>query len=177
MQYRNLDVIDAEMIAVRKIWRDTFRDSHTAGPLLSAEYTRAYTATIENITNRPHNKTIIAYPPGVENFFVGFISVDVYEDVPRLPQPVVHYVFVKDGYRDAKLANELLEKAGVDPTKPFLYTFMTLSGRAMMFGPSQSSRRSSSQKRGPRRHFPWEGRYNRRWSTATWSASCAGCTV
>lgn len=108
-------------------WVRSFEHSHTAGMIAADRWFPVMIAEVERILARPDTRTIVAYKPGELDRLAdlqGFITVDT-----ECPTPVVFYVFVKETYRRWGYARGLFGAAGVNPTKPFVYTCATGTGQ------------------------------------------------
>jgi len=126
---------------VLKSWRDSYRMSHMAGPIPMSMYRDVYDAVLRQLLQRPDVEVHIAHARGQQppDDIFGWICVEydawtrskvvehgqwVDKDVP-LEQPVVHYVYVKQAFRDQGVARALLAAAGVDPERHWTHTFST----------------------------------------------------
>jgi hypothetical protein len=102
-------------------WLASFRTSHGAGVVPMSMYGAVYTEAINQILRRPAADVVIAHWPGeTVGDLVGFLCA---EKAPHLP--VVHYCYVDKASRKAGVARGLFKAAGIDPSKPFLFTFRT----------------------------------------------------
>lgn len=141
IRIRRMTALDATF--VRDSWRDSYRMSHMAGPIPMSMYDDVYESVLRLILERPDVQVHVAYstnqrPP---DDILGWICTErdawtrvkgfdtatrqyVDRDV-QLEQPLVHYVNVKQPCRRQGLARELFTSAGVDPARPWTYTFST----------------------------------------------------
>lgn len=142
--------LPADLKFVRDSWRDSHRMSHTAGPIPMNRYREVYDDAIGQLLTRPDVVALVAHEQGeappydllgficvehnvqapvrvreqqrVGDRFVGYRWVDRFEP---LPQPLVHYVYVKQDFREHGLARALFKAAGVDPARPWVHTYST----------------------------------------------------
>ena len=106
-----------EMNYVYGGWLASFRTSHGAGVVRMARYAEVYSDTITHILRRPGADVVVAELGGA---LCGFLCA---ERGHRLP--VVHFVLVDKASRRSGIARGLFRAAGVDPMKPFVFTFKT----------------------------------------------------
>lgn len=116
--YRGLQASDVEMVL--KTWIGTYRNSLHAGVIPNNRFTEITTDAINQLFKRGA-QGLAAVNPDCPEHILGYVV----SEVTRMGEPVCHYVFVRDLYRRQGMAKELLKKAGVDPSEPFLYTFRT----------------------------------------------------
>jgi hypothetical protein len=106
------------MALVHGSWRSSFRGSFAAGPIPMTIYDDVYRQVIANILARPAS-VVVAYHPEAD---AG--QADLYGWLCYEPG-VVHYAFVKLGYRRSGIARGLFKAAGIDPQSEWTYTFKT----------------------------------------------------
>jgi hypothetical protein len=64
----------------------------------------------------------------------GHVVAYIVHERTRLDEPVLHYLWVRDGKDRGKgLALDLLRSAGIDPNERFFYTFRTRYTRKPLF--------------------------------------------
>ena len=140
--YRPADLSPAseERRFVISSWSSSYKASHFAGLITADDWAAVMHVQLGKILDRPTTRTLVAVSED-GRFLYGFIAGDT-----AGRQPVVHYVYVKDGFRseapkrDAdgrwrsvrgaqregpRYARGLLAALGVDPEGPFLYTCRT----------------------------------------------------
>ena len=118
--YRN--AIEADRTFVISAWIDSFKFSHTAGQVPFDRWYDTMWPVVECLLNCDGVDTIVAHTPdedGTANLH-GFITAAACNQLP-----LVHYVYVKQAYRRWGIARGLFRAVGVDPLKPFVYTFKT----------------------------------------------------
>lgn len=114
-------------------WLSSFRTSNSAGIIAMKRWKPVMTPELLDILARRGVEAWVAYHPEADmgSDLYGFLIAekDVSEMTPRglvkTDQPLVHYVYVRLPYRRNGVARGLFRAAGVDPSKPFLYTFKT----------------------------------------------------
>lgn len=134
-------MVAEDLVFVLDSWLDSYRMSHMAGPIPMSMYEDVYRQLLRELVQRPDIVVVIAFEPGVAppDDIYGWICVErdawtrakvlehgrhVEKDV-RVEQPVVHYVNVKQAFRDHGVARALLAAAGVNPERPWTHTFST----------------------------------------------------
>lgn len=122
-------------------WLDSYRMSHMAGPIPMSMYSDVYGQVLRQLVQRPDVEIIVAYEPGEHppDDIYGWICIErdawtrakvlefgrfVDKDV-QLEQPIVHYVNVKQAFRDHGVARALFAAAGIDPERQWTHTFST----------------------------------------------------
>lgn len=96
-------------------WSSSYKHSHYAGLITAEDWAEVMHAQLGKILDRPNTRTVVAYDPPA--FLYGFAAGDTSGGTP-----IIHYVYVKDPYRDAGYARGLIAALGVDPTREFFYT-------------------------------------------------------
>lgn len=109
-------------------WSSTYKNAHTAGLILAEDWAAIMHDQLGKLLERPNTRTIIACEPG--GFLYGWICGDTSGLIP-----VVHYVYVKAGYRSMKVSEDsfsgprhargLFRELGIDPNQPYLYSCKT----------------------------------------------------
>lgn len=126
-------------------WSSSYKASHFAGLITAEDWAEVMHVQLGKILDRPTTRTLVAASADRHPFLYGFISGDT---SGRLP--IVHYVYVKDGYRSEpsgdgregpRYARGLFAALGVDPEDPFLYTCKTPI--VSVLGPPPWSRQAS----------------------------------
>lgn len=129
--YRPADLSPAsdERRFVISSWSSSYKASHFAGLITSEDWADVMHIQLGKIIDRPTTRTLVAASDDGERFLYGFICGDT-----SGRQPIVHYVYVKDGFRSERrggkregprYARRLFATLGVDPGGPFLYTCRT----------------------------------------------------
>lgn len=109
-------------------WSSTYKSAHAAGMILAEDWAPIMHDQLGKLLDRPTTRTAVAYEPG--DFLYGWICGDTSGALP-----IVHYVFVKAGFRAVRLAGDrfsgprhargLFRELGLDPAEPFLYSCKT----------------------------------------------------
>lgn len=129
--YRSADLSPGsdERRFVISSWSSSYKASHHAGLITSEDWAAVMHVQLGKIIDRPTTRTLVAVSDDRRRFLYGFIAGDT---SGRLP--VVHYVYVKDGFRSEprdgrregpRYARGLFAALGVDPEGRFLYTCNT----------------------------------------------------
>jgi len=98
-------------------WLSSFRTAHAAGVVRMARYAEVYKDTIGHLLLRPGVDVVVAEGEGVLS---GFLCAERGGHVP-----VVHYCYVEKPARGHGIARGMFRAAGIDPLKPFAFTFKT----------------------------------------------------
>lgn len=117
-------------------WRDSYRTAHAAGMVPMPLWDEVFERCADWVLARPGVEVwVAAHPtedPATRADLYGFAAVERSVSVPGpdgqlVPAdgPLVHYVFVKLGYRRRGIARGLLAAAGVRADMPALYTCKT----------------------------------------------------
>lgn len=144
-------------------WSSSYKASDFAGLITADDWAEVMHGQFGKILDRPTTRTLIAVDP--PSFLYGFIAGDT---SGRLP--IVHYVYVKDGFRSEptrdgkregpRYARGLFAALGVDPRGRFLYTCRTPVVAVLAPRPSAGQAESSQMSKIPRATFrPAAGRY------------------
>lgn len=109
----------AELPSVYESWAGTWRRSRSAGVIPNHRFSEITFEAITQLLQRGARVDVLTAKaaPGV---VLGWIA---YEHDRRSDQLVLHYLFVKDGFRRRGYSKLLLAAAGVG--EKFLYTFST----------------------------------------------------
>lgn len=105
-------------------WLSAYRPSYAGGPVPAHLYADVYTSAIGFLLVRPTCSLVVAYKPGevpgLADLY-GFICAE-----PSTARgPVVHFVYVRDSQRDEGIASGLFDELGIDPLRPFVFTYKT----------------------------------------------------
>lgn len=128
-------------------WVESFAHSHFAGPFPEKIYATAARLSIEQLLKRSSVETWIAYYPEEPGRRFGYL---VWERGPfhfphrggyrTYPEDCLHFVYVAKGIpvevdgkavdlRRQGVASSLLDGAGIDRRRQYLYSYSTLDGR------------------------------------------------
>lgn len=137
LSYRLADFSDLPLIV--DTWVESYRTAHAAGPIPMPYYHEDMEKYVRWFLERPGVRAYVAHNPEVSaetraNVF-GWIAVEDDIEVPQrvriggrweerlLPAecPFVHYLYVKSVYRRQGIATGLMNAAGVDAGRRFLY--------------------------------------------------------
>ena len=113
-------------------WASSYKHSRYAGLISSEDWATVMHAQLGKLLDRRTTRAIVACDPPA--FLYGHIVGET-----ASPMPVVHYIYVKDGFRSEpddpgqpygprsgpRYARKLFAALGVDPAKPFIYTAST----------------------------------------------------
>lgn len=128
-----------ELRLVRSSWRRSYFRSDFAGPVPREIWMPVYEAIVSAILARPEVIVTVAEKPGElpPDDLWGWIAheragewfsrerIDGYWREVTVKLPVVHFVYVKEGFRGHGVARRLLADVGVDPRSPFVFTSKT----------------------------------------------------
>jgi GNAT superfamily N-acetyltransferase len=127
---------------VVETWLDAYRDAHAAGLIQWDDWHDVMRPQLLKVLARPGVATWVAAwageEPGLADL-AGWISVERGYFLPAkslrggrhlknlvgAPEPLVHFVYVKAGYRKGGIARGLFRAAEVDPGASFRYTCKT----------------------------------------------------
>jgi hypothetical protein len=128
-----------ELAFVRLSWLRTFEHSHYAGVIPGRLYYKVYDSVLDILLGRPGALVLVAADAEDENHLMGFCCTEpgyrypdraAFQKAETLPPrlagktlPLLHYVYVPRVYRRAGLGLAMVRAGGVDPEKPFVYTF------------------------------------------------------
>jgi hypothetical protein len=141
IEYRAVRAEDLRFVV--ESFLDSYRDAHAAGLISWDTWHEVMRPQWQRVLARPGVAVTVAAfageAPGLADL-AGWIAVERDYLVPRrvvdaegrrvsglvpATEPLVHYVFVKAGYRKAGIARGLFRAAGVDPERPFRHTTKT----------------------------------------------------
>lgn len=97
-------------------WSRAFKASPAAGVIADEDWPAIMHEQIRKVIARPGVRTIVAYDRDDPWFIYGFIAGD-------REQRIVHFAYVKQAFRGAGFARALLTELGVDPVRPFRFTY------------------------------------------------------
>ena len=137
----------AEAPFILDSWLYSFRSADAAGLIAMEDWPSVMRPQLAKVLARSGVLVTVAYKPGEMDHradLYGWIAVERdFLVVRRRPherpslvksdEPLVHYVFVKQPYRQLGIARGLFNAAGVSPASPFLYTCKT--GAAVRLAP------------------------------------------
>lgn len=155
-----------ELRLVRSSWRRGYFRSDFAGPVTREVWSQVYETIVSSILARPEVIVTVAEKPGElpPDDLWGWVAherdgewhsrerVDGYWREVTTRLPVVHFLYVKEGFRGHGVARRLLDDIGVDQRLPYVYTSKTdpvarffrdhpLSARNAIFAPGYLRRR------------------------------------
>jgi hypothetical protein len=119
-RYRPADLApdSDERAFVIATWASSYKHSHFAGIISAEDWAPVMHAQLGKLVDRSTTRVLVAWDPPA--FLYGHIVGDT-----SSAMPAVHYVYVKDPFREAGIARGLLAALGVDPARPFVYTCRT----------------------------------------------------
>ena len=121
---------------------DSYRDAHAAGLIQWDDWHEVMRPQWRKVLTRPGVVVTVCVfdgeTPGVADI-AGWIAVErgylvqtnrddgrrYQRQMAPAREPLVHYVYVKEGYRESGLARALFRAAGVDPALPFRFSCKT----------------------------------------------------
>ena len=109
-------------------WLKSYRRSPYAGSVPNNLYFKVYSTAIQQLIDRGMQIDILE--SSKVDSKLGFVA---YECSERLGV-VIHYIYLKEEYRGEGFAQFLLGYIGIDPGKPFLYTFRTFYSKKFPTG-------------------------------------------
>lgn len=119
LAFRPITAADRQFVI--STWSSSFKESHSAGLIQSADWASVMHDQIGKVIDRPGASTIVAFEKREPTFLYGFISGDTTDE----RQPIVFYCYCKEPYRRTGIARALFGALGVDPLRPFLYACKT----------------------------------------------------
>lgn len=131
----------ADLRLVVDSWVSSYRTAHAAGMIAMDDWRAIMCSQVSKVIARPDVEVWVAYKPGElpPADLYGWIAVERGYDVPiafktgsrwdrqlaKSDTPLVHYLYVIEGYRGCGLSRRLFAAAGVNPEKEFLYSCKT----------------------------------------------------
>lgn len=124
---------DTDREFVRSAWSSSYRTSEHAGLIPMDWYADIMHPVIDRLLDSEHVRTLVGHEPGETDhlgrpFLYGFVS---WSDTLVRGVPYVLYAYVKAPYRrgaskgQPAIGRLLLESAGVDPRRLFVYACRT----------------------------------------------------
>jgi hypothetical protein len=95
-------------------WSSSLKHSTEAGMITASDWIDVMHPQIAKICARPETRVMVAIGEVADDAYLGFIAGEPTENV-------VHYVFVKELYRQRGIASSLFKALGVDPKSRFAY--------------------------------------------------------
>lgn len=99
-------------------WSSSFKHSSEAGLITAADWIDVMHPQLAKICARPEARVLVAIGEVADDAYLGFIAGEPSENV-------VHYVFVKELYRQRGIARALFKALGIDPNGRFAYPAST----------------------------------------------------
>src|SRR5262245_30042088 len=120
-------------------WLDFFKASKSAGLVRIKNWKVLMRPELEGILSRPRCRTVVASHP--DGTLYGWAAGDIADAFEGRPEtPLLHAVYVKQLYRKMGFARKLIKAAGIDESKPFLFTTMVpVAGRDRKTGSPRCS--------------------------------------
>lgn len=109
-------------------WLESFRLANTAGLIAMDRWWDVMAPEATRILDREGTETLVAYETEEESGIADLYGFLVFDKTPELPYrsaPMVYYAYTKGPYRKAGYQRLLFEAAGIDPSKPFVYSCST----------------------------------------------------
>jgi len=135
------DAIPSDLEFIRYTWAASYKFSHFAGPTPMGKYRERMHEDIQEWLCRQGVVALVAHKPGElpPDDAYGWVvaerdvvaPMDVWDNGRRearwkaLPQPLLHYVYVKQPYRRLGVARGLLSAVGDDCDRVIYHTFST----------------------------------------------------
>lgn len=111
----------SELAAVMEAWAGTYRKSRSAGCIPNHLFNEVTFTAITQLLQRGAHVQVLVDKRAPE-LVLAWIC---FEQDKRSSQPVVHYMFVRDGFRQRGLSKVLLAAAGMQSDGKFVYTHST----------------------------------------------------
>lgn len=117
-------LIESDLNFILSSFLNSFRKSHLAKDVNNSTYFQFLEA---NIKNKLRNSTtyVACNPDDVSQIF-GYIIADKYQDNIT----AIHYVYVKEIYRELRICSKLIEKLEIDENTKVFNTVLAESPRA-----------------------------------------------
>lgn len=109
-------------------WLKDYKRSAYAGVVPNNLYDKVYSNTIQQLLDR--GMTVLVAEGTQVNTLIGYIAFEA----SRSGAGVVHWLYVKKPYRGNGFGCYLLQAAGIDPAKPYFYTFRTRASKKFLSG-------------------------------------------
>jgi GNAT superfamily N-acetyltransferase len=112
----------ADMRLVLSSWLSAYRTAHAAGLIQMRDWSAVMRPQLEAVLSRPGCLVTVASDPDETDR-----SADLYGWIAAEagPDPFVHFVYVKQSYRNQGLARALFTAAGIDPAERFEHSCRT----------------------------------------------------
>ncbi len=101
-------------------WLMSFRSSHFSGPISFKRYRAVYTEEVTDLVTRDRATVNVAYNRHDPAQIFGFLC---FESGHR--HPVLHYIYVKQAFRNRGIGKLLTDDAGINLRRRFFYTYRT----------------------------------------------------
>jgi hypothetical protein len=105
-------------------WSRSYKSSPAAGLIASEDWPTVMHPQIRKLIDRPGVTTLVACDRRDSSFLIGFACA-----TPAAK--VLHYVYVKQPFRRAGYARQLVLELGIDPLLPFRFTCWTHACREL----------------------------------------------
>jgi GNAT superfamily N-acetyltransferase len=158
VHYRQAAPGDLDFVV--KSWISSFKSAHAAGILsispldvacptcgaaVPHDFASVMDHTLRAVLKRPGVTVWVAYNPRAAppSDLHGYLVSETGANLPsyrppsfelvivKATEPLIHYMFVKQAYRGFGIARALLDAAGIDPTKPLLYSCKTADASSL----------------------------------------------
>lgn len=134
---------DSDLEFVVAAWVESYRMSHFSGPIPMPLYRSHMTEYVRWMLARPGIEVLVAHKPGESppDDVYGWLCMEndmpmrvrrfdhqrgmTVEDELVSAQPIVHYVYVKQLFREHGIANRLFQFAEIDPRAGLVHTHKT----------------------------------------------------
>lgn len=110
-----------ELPFVFESWAGTYKRSKSAGCIPNDMFEAVTFRAIEQLLGRGMEVLVLA-ARSHPDVILAWVA---YERDQRKAQPIVHYIFTRDGFRRRGLATTMLARIGAGPGTKFLYTHQT----------------------------------------------------
>lgn len=118
VELRDVDPETNDLDFVTSTWSRAFKSSPAAGVIADEDWAPIMHPQIRRLIARPGVRTLLACDRDDPRFLYGFIAGE-----PE--RRVVHFCYVKQAFRRAGCARQLLIALGLDPLLPFRFTCWT----------------------------------------------------
>ncbi len=118
--------VDADLPFVFDSWIRSFEQSENSGPYSRKLVVDAIRGTIKALLDDGAQITVACFEED-PNVLAGFVCFET-----RYEFPVVHYVYCKDGAREAGLGSALVEQACQGHADQARYTFRTGAAKSLL---------------------------------------------
>lgn len=118
--------LPADTARILREWLTSFKRSRYAGCVPNDRYKQIYADCIRQLLERGAT-LLVACNAAAPEIILGFVCT---EHTPR--DKIVHYVFVREQYRQCGVGRMLLDAAGILKGCEFVYTFRTGDSKYIM---------------------------------------------